>query len=66
MRPHPIYGRPHAVLSVHDLTPKTFEECMSTLTMSIGQLERLTLSPEQRDRVNAAAARLATTTERTT
>jgi hypothetical protein len=53
-------------MSVHDLTPKTFEECMSTLTMSIGQLERLTLSPEQRDRVNAAAARLATTTERTT
>ena len=66
MRPHPLYGRPHAVMSVHDLTPKTFEECMSTLTMSIGQLERLTLSPEQRERVTAAAARLATTTERTT
>tara|TARA_R110002126_G_scaffold2586_2_gene14468 strand:+ start:349 stop:507 length:159 start_codon:yes stop_codon:yes gene_type:complete len=48
-------------MSVHDLTPKTFEECMSTLTMSIGQLERLTLSPEQRERVNAAAARLAST-----
>ena len=61
MRPHPLYGRPHAVMSVHDLTPKTFEECMSTLTMSIGQLERLTLSPEQRERVNAAAARLAST-----
>lgn len=61
MSAHPLYGRPHAVMSVHDLTPKTFEECMSTLTMSIGQLERLTLSPEQRERVNAAAARLAST-----
>ncbi len=67
MRAHPLYGRPHAVMSVHDLTPKTFEECMSTLTMSIGQLERITtLSPEQRDRVTAAAARLASTTETTT
>ena len=65
MRPHPLYGRPHAIVSVHDLTPRTFEECMSTLTMAIGQLERLatTLSPEQRDRVTAAAARLAATTE---
>lgn len=52
-------------MSVHDLTPRTFEECMSTLTMGIGQLERLatTLSPEQRDRVTAAAARLAATTQ---
>lgn len=66
MRTHPLYGHPHAVMSVHDLTPRTFEECMSTLTMSIGQLERLTLSPEQRDRVTVAAARLASTTEPTT
>jgi len=55
-------------MSVHDLTPRTFEECMSSLTMAIGQLERLTtgLSPEQRDRLIAAAARLAATTETTT
>lgn len=65
MRTHPTLGAPHAIMSVHDLTPRTFEECMSTLTMSIGQLERLatTLNPEQRDRVTAAAARLAATTE---
>lgn len=50
-------------MSVQDLTPKTFEECMSVLTVSIGQVERLTLSPEQRTRLNAAAARLAAITE---
>jgi len=68
MRPHPLYGHPHAIASVHDLTPRTFEECLSSLTMAIGQLERLTtgLSPEQRDRVTAAAARLTATTETTT
>ena len=63
MKVHPIYGRPHAVMSVQDLTPKTFEECMSVLTVSIGQVERLTLDTDQRDRVNAAARRLAATTE---
>lgn len=63
MKVHPIYGRPHAVMSVQDLTPKTFEECMSVLTMSIGQVERLTLNAEQRDRVSAAARRLAAITE---
>lgn len=64
MRTHPLYGRPHAIVSVHDLTPRTFEECLSSLTMAIGQLERLTLSPEQRDRVRLSATRLAATTEK--
>lgn len=50
-------------MSVQDLTPKTFEECMSVLTVSIGQVERLTLNPEQRDRLDAASARLAAITE---
>lgn len=63
MKVHPIYGRPHAVMSVQDLTPKTFEECMSVLTMSIGQVERLTLNAEQRTRLDAAARRLAAITE---
>jgi len=55
-------------MSVHDLTPRTFEECMSSLTMAIGQLERLAadLSPAQRDRLTAAAARLTATAETTT
>lgn len=48
-------------MSVQDLTPKTFEECMSVLTVSIGQVERLTLNPDQRTRLDAAAARLAAT-----
>ena len=61
MKVHPLYGGPHAVMSVQDLTPKTFEECMSVLTVSIGQIERLTLNPEQRDRLDAAARRLAAT-----
>ena len=50
-------------MSVQDLTPKTFEECMSVLTVSIGQIERLTLNAEQRDRLDAAARRLAAITE---
>jgi len=66
VRAHPLYGHPHAIMSVHDLTPRTFEECLSSLTMAIGQLERLTtdLSSEQRERVTAACARLAATTQK--
>lgn len=63
MKFHPLYGHPHVVMSVQDLTPKTFEECMSVLTVSIGQVERLTLNPEQRERLDAAACRLAAITE---
>ena len=63
MRTHPLYGHPHVVMSAEDLAPRTFEECMSVLTVSIGQIERLTLNPEQRDRLDAATRRLAAITE---
>jgi hypothetical protein len=62
MRTHPLYGRPHAIMSAEDLAPRTFERCMSDVTVAIGWLERLDLvglDRDQRDRLTAAAARLA-------
>jgi len=59
LKPHPVYGLPHMVVT--DLTT-SFERCMSSMTLAIGQLERLDLASldrDQRDRLNAAAARLA-------
>jgi len=59
LKPPPVYGLPHMVVT--DLTT-SFERCMSSMTLAIGQLERLdpaSLDRDQRDRLNAAAARLA-------
>jgi hypothetical protein len=61
MRTHPLYGHPHAIMSAEDLAPRTFERCMSDVTVAIGWLERLDLvglDRDQRDRLTAAAARL--------
>ncbi len=58
LKPHPVYGLPHMVVT--DLTT-SFERCMSSMTLAIGQLERLDLASldrDQRDRLTAAAARL--------
>ncbi len=60
LKPHPTLGLPHAIAVGHDgSTP--FERCMSSLTVAIGQLERLgdDLSPDQQDRIASSAARLA-------
>ena len=60
LKPHPVYGLPHAIATDYDGTT-AFERCMSSATVAIGQLERLDLANldnEQRDRLNAAAARL--------
>lgn len=61
LKPHPVYGLPHAIATDYD-AGSAFERCMSSATVAIGQLERLDLSSldtYQRDRLNAAAARLA-------
>lgn len=61
LKPHPVYGLPHAIATDYDAS-SLFERCMSSATVAIGQLERLDLAnldKEQRDRLNAAAARLA-------
>lgn len=61
LKPHPAYGLPHAIATDYD-AGSAFERCMSSATVAIGQLERLDLAnldTEQRDRLNAAAARLA-------
>jgi hypothetical protein len=61
LKPHPVYGLPHAIATDYDGS-SAFERCMSSATVAIGQLERLdlaSLDKEQRDRLNAAAARLA-------
>ena len=61
LKPHPVYGLPHAIATDYDGS-SAFERCMSSATVAIGQLERLDLSSldkDQRDRLNAAAARLA-------
>ena len=60
LKPHPVYGLPHAIATGFDGST-AFERCMSSATVAIGQLERLDLAdlnPNQRDRLNAAAARL--------
>lgn len=60
LKPHPVYGLPHAIATDYDGS-SAFERCMSSATVAIGQLERLdlaSLDKEQRDRLNAAAARL--------
>lgn len=61
LKPHPVYGLPHAIATDYDGS-SLFERCMSSATVAIGQIERLDLAnldKEQRDRLNAAAARLA-------
>ena len=61
LKPHPVYGLPHAIATDYDGS-SAFERCMSSATVAIGQIERLdlaSLDKEQRDRLNAAAARLA-------
>jgi hypothetical protein len=63
LKPHPVYGLPHAIATDYDGSSE-FERCMSSATVAIGQLERLdlaSLTKEQRDRLNAAAARLQAT-----
>ena len=60
LKPHPTYGLPHAIATDYDGS-SAFERCMSSATVAIGQMERLdlaSLGKEQRDRLNAAAARL--------
>jgi hypothetical protein len=60
LKPHPIYGLPHAIATDYDGSSE-FERCMSSMTVAIGQLERLdpaSLDADQRARLNAAAARL--------
>ena len=60
LKPHPTYGLPHAIATDYDGST-AFERCMSSATVAIGQMERLdlaSLGKEQRDRLNAAAARL--------
>ena len=61
LKPHPVYGLPHAIATDYDGS-SLFERCMSSVTVAIGQMERLDLTeldPDQRDRLNAAVARLA-------
>ncbi len=61
LKPHPVYGLPHAIATDYDGS-SAFERCMSSATVAVGQIERLdlaSLTKEQRDRLNAAAARLA-------
>jgi len=67
LKPHPVYGLPHAIATDYDGS-FAFERCMSSATVAIGQLERLdlaSLTKEQRDRLNAAAARLASALKET-
>lgn len=57
LKPHPVYGLPHAIAVDFDGST-LFERCMSSMTVAIGQLERLDqadLDTDQRDRVHAAA-----------
>ena len=61
LKPHPVYGLPHAIATTDYDGSSEFERCMSSMTVAVGQLERLdlaSLTKEQRDRLNAAAARL--------
>ena len=61
LKPHPVYGLPHAIATDYDGS-SAFERCMSSATVAVGQLERLDLASldrDQRARLHAAAARLA-------
>jgi len=62
LKPHPVYGLPHAIATATDYDGScSFERCMSSVTVAVGQLERLDLASldrDQRDRLTAAAARL--------
>jgi hypothetical protein len=67
LKPHPVYGLPHAIATDYDGSTM-FERCMSSTTVAIGQMERLdlaSLDKEQRDRLNAAAVRLASALKET-
>jgi hypothetical protein len=67
LKPHPVYGLPHAIAAGYDGSTM-FERCMSSTTVAIGQMERLdlaSLNKEQRDRLAAAAARLASALKET-
>ena len=60
LKPHPVYGLPHAIATDYD-GGSAFERCMSSMTVAIGQLERLdpaSLDADQRARLHAAAVRL--------
>ena len=60
LKPHPVYGLPHAIATDYDGS-SLFERCMSSMTVAIGQLERLdpaSLDADQRARLHAAAVRL--------
>jgi hypothetical protein len=60
LKPHPVYGLPHAIATDYDGSC-SFERCMSSMTVAIGQLERLdpaSLDADQRARLHAAAVRL--------
>jgi hypothetical protein len=68
LKPHPVYGLPHAIATGYDGST-LFERCMSSMTVAIGQLERLDLvglDRDQRDRLTAAAERLAAALQETT
>ena len=67
LKPHPVYGLPHAIATDYDGSC-SFERCMSSATVAVGQLERLDLASldrYQRARLNAAAARLASALKET-
>jgi hypothetical protein len=67
LKPHPVYGLPHAIATDYD-GGSAFERCMSSMTVAIGQLERLDLANldrDQRARLHAAAARLASVLKET-
>jgi hypothetical protein len=67
LKPHPVYGLPHAIATDYD-GGSAFERCMSSMTVAIGQLERLDLASldrDQRDRIHAAAERLASVLKET-
>ena len=60
LKPHPVYGLPPAIATDYDGS-SAFERCMSSMTVAIGQLERLdlaSLDADQRARLHAAAVRL--------
>jgi len=67
LKPHPVYGLPHAIATDYDGSC-SFERCMSSVTVAVGQLERLDLANldrDQRARLNDAAARLASALKET-
>ncbi len=62
LKPHPVYGLPHAIATTDNDGSSGFERCMSSMTVAIGQLERLdlaSLDADQHARLHAAAMRLA-------